>query len=267
MVGELVSHREGEPSEDAPSVLWDCLEGLWEDLGLPERPLWNIAGAGPRPAAEKVRLAALPIGLLAAAVGFVWLVVWLGAWMNDHWGVYAVVPQAVLMLVAVCGAAVERRRRWEERRSRGLRMTLPQLDAVGHQEFESVIRDLMRRDGFTAERVGRGGDDACDVRAVDSDGQIWAVQCKHRRDGWAGKATGVEVLQQVNGTAGPVHGARFAVIVTNGRFSKPAAPWAARHGIRLVDRHVLQQWADQRRPLWEVLGDVRRPRRLPGQAR
>lgn len=155
MVGKLASPGEEERSADAPSALWDSLEGLWEDLGLPERPLWNVAGAGRRPVAEKVRLAALPIGLLAAACGFVWLVVWLGAWMNAHWGVYAVVPQAALMLVAVCGAAVARRRRWEERRSRGLRMTLSQLDAVSHQEFETVVRDLMRRDGFTAEHVGR----------------------------------------------------------------------------------------------------------------
>ncbi|WP_331752342.1 restriction endonuclease [Streptomyces sp. NBC_00829] len=133
-------------------------------------------GVGRLPAAEKVRLAALPIGLVAGAGGFV---VWLGALMNDHWGIYAVVPQAVLMLAVVCGAAVERRRRWEERRSRGLRMTLSQLDSVDHRELESIGRDLMRRDGFTAERVGRGGDDACDVRGVDSDGRIWAVQCKH----------------------------------------------------------------------------------------
>ncbi|MFE4533644.1 restriction endonuclease [Streptomyces scopuliridis] len=267
MVGDLASAGEGEPSEDTPFALWDDLEYLWESLGLPERPLWNVDGVGRRPAAEKAKLAALPIGLVAGAGGFIGFVVWLGAWMNDHWGIYAVVPQAVLMLAVVCGAAVERRRRWEERRSRGLRMPLSRLDSVDHREFESIVRDLMRRDGFTAERVGRGGDDACDVRGVDSDGRIWAVQCKHRRDGWTGKATGVEVLQQVNGTAEPVHGARFAVIVTNGRFSKPAVAWGARYGIRLVDRHALREWADERRPLWEVLGNVRRPRRLPGRAR
>jgi hypothetical protein len=113
LVGDLASHGEGEPSEDVPFALWNEFERFWESLGLPERPLWNVGGVGQRPAAEKVKLAALPIGLLAAAGGFIGVVVWLGAWMNNHWGVYAVVPQAVLMLVAVSGAAVERRRRWE----------------------------------------------------------------------------------------------------------------------------------------------------------
>lgn len=267
MVGDLASRGEPDPSEDVRSELWDYLEDFWEALGLPERPLWGVDGNGQWSAAEKVRLAALPVGLVAAAGGFIGFFVWLGAWMNDHWGIYSVLPQAGLMLLVVYGAAAEQRRKWEARRAQGLRVTLPQLDSADHREFESVVRDLMRRDGFKAERVGGSGDDACDVRGVDPDGLIWVVQCKHRRDGWAGKATGVDVLQQVNGTAEPVHGAQVAVVVTNGRFSKPAVAWGERHGIRLVDRHAIQRWADERRPLWEVLGDVRRPKRLPGRAR
>jgi len=259
VVGELAAEGKAEEPEESPAELWDYLGDFWEALGLPERPLWGVAGDGQRTKAEKVRLSALPIGVAATAAGLIGFLVWLGAWLNEHWGIYAVLPQAVLVLAAAWGAATERRRRWEERRSQGLRVTLPQLDSVDHREFESVVRDLMRRDGFTAEQVGGGGDDACDVRGVDSDGRIWVVQCKHRRDGWAGKATGVDVLQQVNGTAKPVHGAEVAVVVTNGRFSKPAAEWGARHGIH--------RWADERQPLWDVLGDVRRPRRLPGRAR
>lgn len=48
-------------------------------------------------------------------------------------------------------------------------MQLSELDESDHRAFEYAIRDLMRRDGFTAERVGGAGDDACDVRAVDAD--------------------------------------------------------------------------------------------------
>ncbi|WP_327320438.1 restriction endonuclease [Streptomyces sp. NBC_01235] len=216
---------------------------------------------------EKLQFAALAVGAVIAGAGFIGFFVWLGAWLNDHWGIYAVLPQAGLMLVVVFGAAAEQRRRWEERRAQGLRMQLSELDESDPRAFEYAIRDLMRRDGFTAERVGGAGDDACDVRAVDADGRVWVIQCKHRRDGWAGKATGVGVLQQVNGTAAPVHGAQFAVVVTNGRFSGPAVAWAERYGIRLMDRHCLELWSQEGQPLWEALGSIKRPRRLPSQAR
>ncbi|MFF1716286.1 restriction endonuclease [Streptomyces sp. NPDC058268] len=216
---------------------------------------------------EKLQFAALVAGAVIGGAGFIGFFVWLGAYLNDHWGTYAVLPQAGLMLLVVVGAAAEQRRRWEERRAQGLRMQLSELDEAGHRAFEYAIRDLMRRDGFTAERVGGAGDDACDVRAVDADGRVWAIQCKHRRDGWAGKATGVGVLQQVNGTAAPVHGAQIAVVVTNGRFTGPAVTWAERHGIRLMDRHCLELWSREGRPLWEALGGIKRPRRLPSRAR
>ncbi|MFF1716553.1 restriction endonuclease [Streptomyces sp. NPDC058268] len=212
---------------------------------------------------ERLEVAGMVV-LWAASIGFF---IWLGDWLKDHWGIYSLLPQIGLVLSALCSLAVRDRRRWEEGRVRGLRRELNELDEAGHRDFEVTIRDLMRRDGFRAEQIGGAGDDACDVRAVDADGRIWAVQCKHRRDGWGGRATGVGVLQQVNGTAAQVHGARIAVVVTNGRFTRPAVEWAARQDIRLLDRSRLEQWASAGRPLWEVLGDVPRPRRLPGRGR
>ncbi|MFF9850950.1 hypothetical protein [Streptomyces litmocidini] len=56
------------------------------------------------------------VAAVAAVVGFG---IWLGAWLNEHWGIYAVVPQVAFMLLAVWGLAGEQRRRWEERRARG----------------------------------------------------------------------------------------------------------------------------------------------------
>ncbi|MFI0259033.1 restriction endonuclease [Streptomyces sp. NPDC017056] len=132
--------------------------------------------------------------------------------------------------------------------------------------FEFAIRDLMRRDGCTAERLGGAGDNACDVRAVDPAGRVWAIQCKHRRDGERGSAVGVGVLQQVNGTARQIHGADIAVVLTNGRFSSKATPWGRQHRIHLVDRHLLSQWAAGPHPLWALLDRLppaHRPPKLP----
>ncbi|MFE9804803.1 restriction endonuclease [Streptomyces goshikiensis] len=238
------------------------------DLGLDlQAPGRKSAGAERWTSPEGLRggvLIGAAVAAVAAVVGFG---IWVGAWLNEHWGIYAVVPQVAFMLLAVWGLAGEQRRRWEERRARGVRMPLEKIDALHHREFEFAVRDLMRRDGFEAERVGGAHDDVCDVRGVDADGRIWAVQCKHKRDGWEGKAISVDALQQLNGTAQPVHGARFAVLVTNGRFTLPALEWGETYGVLLIDRGRLELWAAEGRPLWKVLEGVKAARRLPGQRR
>ncbi|MFT2016842.1 restriction endonuclease [Streptomyces sp. 796.1] len=193
-------------------------------------------------------------------VGFVVLIT-LVQWLLAHW--WALV--ALVGVAAVAGWVgygwLRQRAARERARAGGLRLSLAELDALHHSEFEVAVRDLMRRDGCRAERIGGAGDDACDVKAVDPAGRVWAIQCKHRRDGERGSAVGVGVLQQVNGTARQVHGADVAVVLTNGRFSAPAIPWGRAQQIHLVDRRLLGTWATGSRPLWELVTPIPPPRR------
>ncbi|MGW1606465.1 restriction endonuclease [Streptomyces eurythermus] len=238
------------------------------DLGLDHQaPGCRPAGAGGWVAPAGLRSGLLIGAAVAAGATVVGFGLWLGAWLNEHWGIYAVVPQVAFMLLAGWGLSGDQRRRWEERRARGVRIPLEKIDALHHRDFEFAVRDLMRRDGFEAEQVGGAHDDVCDVRGVDADGRIWVVQCKHKRDGWEGKAIGVEVLQRLSGTAKTVHGARFAVIVTNGRFTLPAIERSETYEVHLIDRGRLELWAAEGRPLWELLEGVKPARRLPGQRR
>ncbi|MGW6755901.1 restriction endonuclease [Streptomyces sp. NPDC055006] len=195
--------------------------------------------------------AVLAVGLAVAAV----------QWLLAHW--WLLVLMAVIASVAG-GFWLQRMRQraeWQRVHAQALRMRIAEVDALDHRAFEFAVRDLMRRDGCTAEQVGGAGDDACDVRATDPAGRIWAIQCKHRRDGDRGSAVGVGVLQQVNGTARQVHGADIAVVLTNGRFSSKAIPWGREHRIHLVDRRVLGEWAAGSRPLWDLLDRIPPPRR------
>ncbi|MFF3007001.1 restriction endonuclease [Kitasatospora sp. NPDC057940] len=209
---------------------------------------------------EVATVATAVLGGLALIAG----IVVLGNWLDSIWWPSTTVLGPACFLFAVWGYRREGRQKWEERlRRTGLKYSLAQLDALHYRKFEYAVRDLMRRDGFRAERTGGGGDDACDVRAVDPDGRIWAVQVKHRRDGAAGKKIGVPVLQQVKGTAQPVHGATFALIVTNGGFSSKAIPWGKTHGIHLVDRHLLETWAAGGGLLWDLIDNLPAPKRHP----
>ncbi|MGW6356223.1 restriction endonuclease [Streptomyces sp. NPDC055092] len=201
------------------------------------------------------------IALLVGAVVAVGLGVAAVQWLLAHW--WLLVLMAVIASVAggFWLQQARQRAKWERVRAQALRMRIAEFDALDHRAFEFVIRDLMRRDGCAAEQIGGAGDDACDVRATDPVGRIWAIQCKHRRDGDRGSAVGVGVLQQVNGTARQIHGADIAVVLTNGRFSSKAIPWGREHRIHLVDRRVLGEWAAGSRPLWDLLDRIPPPRR------
>ncbi|WP_327122112.1 restriction endonuclease [Streptomyces sp. NBC_01341] len=108
------------------------------------------------------------------------------------------------------------------------------LDQLQHRQFD----DLMLRDGCAdAVQVGGAGDNGADVKATDPFGRRWVMQCKHRRAGRAGAGVGTQDLQVLNGTGRPVHKGDVVVLVTNGRFTKPAADFARSQRLHLVDRH------------------------------
>ncbi|MFC8980990.1 restriction endonuclease [Streptomyces sp. NPDC057411] len=178
-------------------------------------------------------------------------------------------PWVPVVLVLLAGAGVwawliqrQRAAQWERVRSQGLRYALTQLDALHHRQFEHVVRDLMRRDGCTdAVQVGGRGDNGADVKATDPFGRRWVIQCKHKRAGLSGAAVGTPDLHVLNGTGRPVHKGDVVVLVTNGRFSKPALEFARSQRLHLVDRTLLGEWASGSRPLWELLRAVPPPRR------
>lgn len=201
------------------------------------------------------------LALLGAGVLVLGLVITVVHWLLVHWWILLIAAVVAAVAGGLWQQQARQRAEWERVRARALRMRIAELDALDHRAFEFAVRDLMRRDGCEAERLGGAGDNACDVRAVDPMGRVWAIQCKHRRDGDRGSAVGVGVLQQVNGTARQVHGADVAVVLTNGRFSSKAIPWGAEHRIHLVDRRLLGEWAAGSRPLWDLLDRIPPPRR------
>ncbi|MFF3350403.1 restriction endonuclease [Streptomyces sp. NPDC002779] len=136
-----------------------------------------------------------------------------------------------------------------------LRLTLAEIDAMDDITFEYALRDLLIRDGWRAFRVGGQGDQAADVIGNDLQRGRIVVQAKHTQV--RGKV-GSSVMYQVKGTAGPVHNADIAVVVTNGSFTRDARVWGERHRVYWVDRDRLHTWATLGTPLHDVL---RLPRR------
>ncbi|GAA1405022.1 hypothetical protein GCM10009639_51580 [Kitasatospora putterlickiae] len=138
----------------------------------------------------------------------------------------------------------------------GLRLSLAEVDAMGDQDFEYALRDLLVRDGWTADQVGRQGDQAADVIGHHPRHGRIVLQAKHTT---VGAKVGVQVMYQVKGTAGPVHGADVAVVVTNGGLTRDAMAWGDQYGIHWIDRARLESWAAAGRPLHHLLPLPRRP--------
>ncbi|MBX6386887.1 MAG: restriction endonuclease [Microbispora sp.] len=179
-----------------------------------------------------------------------------------HWYIAAGLGFGFVIVIATVlwwQVAAARRR---SDRLRHLRLTLHELDGMRPQAFEFAVRDLMVRDGMNAKHVGRRGDKAADVVALDDRGHRVVVQCKHTTTG--GKV-GADVVYQVNGTAWHAHGANVAVIVTNGDFTRGARESAAEFRIHLIGRQDLARWAAEGESVQRLLGltsPLRRRRRL-----
>ncbi|MFD4633936.1 restriction endonuclease [Streptomyces sp. NPDC058284] len=187
-----------------------------------------------------------------------------GQWVWAHWWVLVVLGFLALLVLAAWIYRQVDQVRSARLRVEGLTYSLAQLDAMHHTAFEVAVRDLLARDGSRdALRCGGRGDLGADVKGHDPHGRYWVLQCKHRRKGLDGAAVGTPELQTLNGTGRPVHGGDVVVMVTNGKISQPARHFARQQSLHVVDRHLLQQWARGRRPLWEILPAIPPPRKPP----
>ena len=161
---------------------------------------------------------------------------------------FALVGCAVLLAV---GWALRYGRRSGRPAVESAWISLPQIDVLGHRQFEEIVRDLLRRDGIRAHCVGGAGDRGADVIGSDAWGRTVVVQCKHTT---VGAKVGDQVLQVVSGTARPIHQADLALVVTNGGFTRNAVKNAPDYAVLLVDRQLLGRWAAGEESLYRLLG-------------
>ncbi|MEV8100289.1 restriction endonuclease [Kitasatospora sp. NPDC085879] len=204
-----------------------------------------------------------PVELLAAGVIALAAATWLltalesaGRAAARHWPTLALA--AALAAAATAGWWLRRQAAAKTRTARlaTLRLALPGIDALGDREFEFALRDLLVRDGWTARQVGRQGDQAADVIGHHPLLGRIVIQAKHTTT--ARKVTS-HVMYQVKGTAGPVHHADAAVVVTNGTFTRDARDWGDKHHIHWVDRDRLRTWAEHGVALHDLLRLPARP--------
>jgi restriction system protein len=104
------------------------------------------------------------------------------------------------------------------------------ITSLNWRDFERLVGEAFRRQGFTVTGFGGGGPDGGVDLGLSKNGQRFLVQCKH----WRKRQVGVTVVRELNGvmSAQRAHG---GFVVTGGEFTQEAREFARTTKIELID--------------------------------
>jgi len=119
------------------------------------------------------------------------------------------------------------------KKKRGLvdsQSSLDSLRGLSWQEFEWMVGEAYRRQGYAVEEsIGGGADGGIDL-VLTRGGQTTVVQCKR----WKTSSVGAPILRELFGLL-THHQANAAILVTSGHFTREAIAFAEGKPIELVD--------------------------------
>lgn len=140
-------------------------------------------------------------------------------------------PMAVFLALPFVAVAVgsaffgAKRRRLVDQQS-----NLNSLRAVSWKDFEFMVGEAFRREGYRVEEtLGVGADGGVDL-VLSRNGAKFLVQCKQ----WRKQAVGVQVIREQFGIL-TAEGAAEIIIVTSGSFTQDARDFARGKPMRLID--------------------------------
>jgi restriction system protein len=112
----------------------------------------------------------------------------------------------------------------------------PTITSMSWRDFEKLVGEVFRRQGFTVSGFGGQGPDGGVDLGLTKNGQRYLVQCKH----WRKRQIGVTVVRELNGVVS-AQGAHSGFVVTGGEFSREAREFADTCGIKLIDGPALEE--------------------------
>ncbi|MDA8456329.1 restriction endonuclease [Acidovorax sp. GBBC 3334] len=145
----------------------------------------------------------------------------------------ASVGQYLVPLVCLMAAAVSAVRR---KRRRSLLADVAQarhadaLDGMGWREFELLVGEAYRLQGYRVAETGGDGPDGGVDLVLAQGGEKFFVQCKQ----WKAYKVGVATVRELYGVMA-AQGATGGFVVTSGRFTQDAEAFAQGRNITLVD--------------------------------
>ncbi len=170
------------------------------------------------------------------------------------WKTLASFGQYILPLICLAGAGISA---WKRRERRALVANVVQsdaadvLDGMSWQQFERLVGEAFRLQGYTVAETGGGGADGGVDLILWKSGEKFLVQCKQ----WKAFKVGVDVVRELYGVMA-AKGSAGGFVVTSGRFTEEASKFASGRNIALIDGSELQKL------IWQV-GRADAPDRFP----
>lgn len=120
-------------------------------------------------------------------------------------------------------------KKWVSRRRLDAQSVLDTIDQLSWQQFEELLGEAFRRQGFQVKLLGKAGPDGGIDLHLSKAGAVTLVQCKH----WKLRRVGVAVVRELMGVVASER-AHAGIVVTSGGFTDDAREFAHRNPIRLI---------------------------------
>ena len=153
------------------------------------------------------------------------------------WKTLAGVGQYILPILCMAGAGMSA---WRRRARQNIVTDVAQskatdaLDGMSWREFEMLVGEGFRLQGYQVVETGGGGaDGGVDLvltKPGKNGGEKFLVQCKQ----WRAFKVGVDVVRELYGVMA-ARGATGGFVVTSGRFTDEAVSFASGRNVNLVD--------------------------------
>lgn len=157
--------------------------------------------------------------------------------LQSIWRSVATIGQYLIPVACLAGAVASVWRRSERKQLLDRATHSPTKDAIdgmSWKEFEMLVGEGFRRQGYTVIESGGGGADGGVDLVLSKPGQNGneklLVQCKH----WRALKVGVDVVRELYGVMA-ARGATGGIVVTSGRFTAEAASFASGRNVTLID--------------------------------
>jgi restriction system protein len=148
----------------------------------------------------------------------------------------------ILCLVAAAVSALGRRERQRLLADTAQSDAPDVLDGMSWREFEMLVGEAFRLQGYRVTETGGGGADGGVDLVLAKGNEKFLVQCKQ----WKAFKVGVDVVRELYGVMA-AKGAAGGFVVTSGRFTADATAFAQGRNVRLVDGAALQRLIGQAR--------------------
>ncbi len=144
----------------------------------------------------------------------------------------ATAGQYIVPMLCLVAAALSA---WRRKQRQSLLMDVAQarnadaLDGMGWREFELLVGEAYRMQGYRVTEIGGGGPDGGVDLGLTKGGEKFLVQCKQ----WKAYKVGVTTVRELYGVMA-AKGATGGFVVTSGRFTEDAKEFAQGRNIELV---------------------------------